>query len=300
MFHRVLAATDPLLPGLPDARRFRHILRVLKRMYRILPLADALALIRNDKLPSASAAITFDDGYADNYTVALPILMEEKVSATIYVATKYLDGGRMFNDTIWEALRETPCDGVDLSCLGLSEIELHTWEQKRAAAHKVVMALKYMQPEKREVATSQVVEALKVEPRTDLMMSSENVAALPRSIITVGAHTHSHPILTRIEPAAAERDIAEGRRILQGIVGEAVDLFAYPNGKPGEDYDGRHVQMIRAMGFSSAVTTSPGVHVKTGDFYQIPRFTPWHSDAVRFSLMMLHNALAINPRIVDV
>ena len=57
------------------------------------------------RLPSRSVAVTFDDGYADNARIALPILREERVPATFFIATAYLDGGRMWNDTVIEAVR---------------------------------------------------------------------------------------------------------------------------------------------------------------------------------------------------
>jgi peptidoglycan/xylan/chitin deacetylase (PgdA/CDA1 family) len=71
-------------------------------------------------LPERAAAITFDDGYADNFTRALPLLREQGLPATFFVATGFLDGGRMWNDTISEAIRRCNEDVVDLSAIGLT------------------------------------------------------------------------------------------------------------------------------------------------------------------------------------
>jgi peptidoglycan/xylan/chitin deacetylase (PgdA/CDA1 family) len=72
IFHRVLPRPDPLFPGEPDAARFDWQLRLLKRWFDILPLPDAVHALREGRLPARALAITFDDGYADNCTVALP------------------------------------------------------------------------------------------------------------------------------------------------------------------------------------------------------------------------------------
>lgn len=297
IFHRVLPSPDPLFTGVPDALRFRRLLRMIKALYRVLPLDEALSLLRAGRLPAGSVAITFDDGYEDNFSVALPILKEEGVPATIFVATRFLDGGRMFNDTVWESFRNTTCGGVDLDFIGLGQVMLNSWADRRAASAKVIDAIKYREIDERERATQQVVRALQVSLRDDLMMRSEEVARLPADLITVGAHTHSHPILTRLSPSEAFRDIEEGRARLQAICGRPIDLFAYPNGKPGYDYDQAHVAMVRDMGFEAAVTTSPGAHTATGDFHQVPRFTPWREDLPRFGAMMLGNSLALRPRV---
>jgi peptidoglycan/xylan/chitin deacetylase (PgdA/CDA1 family) len=63
--------------------------------------------------------ITFDDGYADNVEVALPILLRYEIAADFFVSTGFLDGGRMWNDTVIEAFRATPLDRVDLGDFGL-------------------------------------------------------------------------------------------------------------------------------------------------------------------------------------
>src|SRR5205814_2984129 len=104
IFHRVLPKDDPLFPEEMHAYRFDRLLAFLKRNWNVVPLGDAIQRLNARKLPSASLSITFDDGYADNATVALPILTQHRMSATFFVPTGSLDGARMRNDTVIESV----------------------------------------------------------------------------------------------------------------------------------------------------------------------------------------------------
>ena len=105
----------------------------------------------------------------------------------------------------------------------------------------------------------------------------------------IGGHTCSHPILTRQDDATARRELADGRDRLRGSPALTPRLFAYPNGKPGDDYDARHVAMARDLGFEAAVCTAWGAARRGDDSFQIPRFTPWDGTPLRF-----HARLAAN------
>jgi peptidoglycan/xylan/chitin deacetylase (PgdA/CDA1 family) len=114
IYHRVLPVPDPLRAGEPDATRFDQQMRYLARHFSVLPLREAFRRLRAGTLPRRACCITFDDGYADNLTVALPILEKYGLPATIFIATGYLDGGRMFNDAAIDALGAAPGDALDL------------------------------------------------------------------------------------------------------------------------------------------------------------------------------------------
>jgi hypothetical protein len=95
--------------------------------------------------------------------------------------------------------------------------------------------------------------------------------------------------LTRLPSEAAWAEIIEGKVILESILGERVQLFAYPNGKPRHDYAAEHVAMVKKLGFDAAVSTAWGAARAGCDTYQIPRFTPWNRQAWRYSLLLARN-----------
>ncbi len=99
----------------------------------------------------------------------------------------------------------------------------------------------------------------------------------------------THPILARLEPGAAKHEIAGGREFLEGLLRQPVRLFAYPNGKPDTDYGRPHVGMVKALGFSAAVSTSSGAS-RTGDSpFELPRFTPWGGTRLRWGMRLAQN-----------
>jgi len=132
-YHRVLPEPDPLLQGEPGAAEFERRMRWVKANFNVLSLGEAVRALREDRLPRRALSITFDDGYADNYKVALSILLDLRLPATFFVATGFLDGGCMFNDVAIEALRAAPGPELDLDDLGLGRHALGSDEQRSGA-----------------------------------------------------------------------------------------------------------------------------------------------------------------------
>ncbi|MEO8992576.1 MAG: polysaccharide deacetylase family protein [Nitrosospira sp.] len=293
IYHRVLSRRDPLFPEEGNAEDFDRHMEQLAGCFRIIPLLDAIQGLRHGKLPPRAACITFDDGYADNAEVALPILKKYGVSATFFVATNFLDGGRMWNDTVIELIRHATAGIIDLSSLRLGQFEIGTNPQRRQAIECLLGALKYLPLETRQSKVAGMSALIPIPPGAsgDLMMTSSQVRVLHGAGMEIGGHTASHPILAKMENSAASADIAHGKEILEGIIRAPVRLFAYPNGKPGQDYLPDHVRMVRRLGFDAAVSTAHGAARMDSDLYQLPRFTPWGRGSVRLTLRMVQNML---------
>lgn len=289
IFHRVLAEPDPLLPGEPSAAQLEALLLHVKRRFSILPLADAARRLYDATLPPSALAITFDDGYADNLAVAAPILHRLRVPATVFIATGYLDRGWMFNDGVIEAIRATKLDRLDLSPLGLGVHSLASVSDRCAAINRIIGTIKYHPGAERAERAQGVLRAAGVAAPAPLMLRRDSVRSLLDFGLDVGAHTVTHPILTTTSAADAWHEIHESKADLEQLTGRPVELFAYPNGTPGTDYSSEHVRMVRELGFIAAVTTAPGVASRASDPMQLPRFTPWTRQPLKFDLLMLRN-----------
>jgi len=289
-FHRVLALPDLLFPGDVDAARFARMMALVARVYRVLPLTQAARLLAEDRLPRRALCITFDVGYADNQAIALPILQRLGLKASFFVATGFIDGGRMWNDSVIECFRHTRRDTVDLTFLGLQCLPTRSANERRAAIDQAIPAIKYMELAAREQALAQLHQVCGAPALSDtLMMRRDQVLSLHSAGMGVGAHTVHHPILTALPDEQALYEIRSGRDTLQDWTQSPVTTLAYPNGRPGQDYDHRHVHMARALGFEVAVSTAVGVAGSGDDCLQLPRFTPWETQLPRWTLRLLLN-----------
>ena len=292
IFHRVLRQPDALSPGEVHASQFESICAWLASWFNVLPLDEAAQRLAQGSLPARAAAISFDDGYADNCTVALPILQRHGLNATFFISTGFLDGGIMWNDRVIESVRRASSPALDLRGAGGLDLGLHPLgcnEDRRQAAGSLLRRIKHLPPQQREAAVGAIVEAAAVGLPGDLMLTTPQLLALRDAGMGLGAHTVSHPILATLDRDVAVREISVGRDQLQALLGQRVGLFAYPNGKPGDDFTDEHVDLVRQAGFDAAVTTAWGAANSRSDPFRLPRFTPWDRSKLRFGLRLADN-----------
>ena len=232
IFHRVLATRDPLRPHEPTVTEFADILDWVQRWFTVLPLSEAITRLRSASLPARALAITFDDGYADNRDLAVPELQRRGLSATFFIATGYLDGGRMFNDTVIEAVRGCRSEVLDVSDLGLGVHRVGNDDERRAAIGALLPKLKQLGMEARLEASAKVAERARVRLPDDLMMTSDDLAYVAKVGMELGGHTDSHPILARLPEAAARSEIELGRKRLQNIAAAGLVCSLIPMAVP--------------------------------------------------------------------
>lgn len=295
IYHRVHTTTDTLLPQAIDAKTFTWQVSLLKQHFNVLSLAQAVAALKTDRLPPRAVCITFDDGYADDVDVVLPILTRYGVSATFFIASGYLDGGRMWNDTVVETIRHLPDQELDLTHWGLERVSLATLDDRRRLVERLLFRLKPLPVEERERRLDELSAPVQDRLATNLMMRSEQVRRLHQAGMEIGSHTVSHPILASKDAVTVRREIVQGRAALEGLINAPVRFFAYPNGRPGIDYTAEHVAVVREAGFEAAVSTAWGVSTARSDFWQLPRFTPWDRTPERYALRLLHNYSRTEP-----
>jgi peptidoglycan/xylan/chitin deacetylase (PgdA/CDA1 family) len=279
---------DPGICVSPEA--FDAHVAYLSSQYTVLPLPEAVDRLRQHRaLPPNAVAITFDDGYADNEEVAAPILQRLGLSATFFVSTGYWDGSCMWNDRLIEAIRTSTRSELDLRASGLGCYAIGSLETRRAAIVTVRRDIRHLPQGRREEQTQAIVAASGSNEPTALMMPPQQVRKLRARGMDIGAHTMTHPILTRLDAATARHEIASSKRQLEELLDEPVDLFAYPNGVPQEDYTSEHVGIVRDSGFKAAVSTAWGAASARSDRFQLPRFTPWDRARWRYGIRLLAN-----------
>lgn len=284
IFHRVLPVADPLLPDEPDAAHFERVTAFIARHFRVMRLVEAAQALQDGTLPAAAACITFDDGYADNLEVAAPILARHGLSATFFIATRFIDGGRMWNDTVIESIRVAPDGEFDRRELGLPAYGLNGAASRVQAYQDILNRLKYLDFARRAEVVDELARHAALPGSSELMMTQEQVRQLRALGMDIGAHTAGHPILKVLPEGEAVAEIVEGRDQLAEWLGEVPRVFAYPNGVPGVDYSERDVSLVEKLGFSCAVSTRRGAAAAGADRFQLSRFTPWDRSMPRFAL----------------
>ena len=287
-YHRVLASPDVMRPGEVTAAEFDAQMRIVAASFRSVTFGGWIAERRSSRNGDNAVIVTFDDGYKDNHDVALPILREHGVAATFFVASGYLDGGMMWNDRLIETLRKAVGSVVDLGAAGLGRVELRTLEDASRAAAQVLAAIKRWPQEKRAAFVDELAGSSGRQPDR-VMMDAAEVRALAAAGLEVGAHTVTHPILSKLSPEQAWAEISRSKEALERILGRDVLTFAYPNGRPEKDFTDADVERVRKAGFVGAVTTRWGCARPADDDFLVPRQGIWGTNAAKLWLQLLRN-----------
>lgn len=295
LYHRVFPQPDRLLGGDPDAAAFDWQMALAARHFNVLPLGEAVEHLRNGRLPPRALCITFDDGYADNHDIALRILRKHGLTATFFIATGFLDGGLMWNDRIIESVSAFEGKTLDLSALTMGVHSTTTLAERKQAIEAIIGQTKYRPLDEREETSKRVQKISGSMVPDDLMMRREQVKALADAGMEIGGHTVNHPILANCSADEARAEIVNGKQYLEDLLDAPVRLFAYPNGKPGQDYLPEHAELLKSLGFKAAVSTTWGVSTRHTDPFQLHRFTPWDRQPMKFLLRLLANGRNVIP-----
>lgn len=222
--------------------------------------------IAHGKATKGSFAITFDDGYADNLHVALPILDELGIPATFYVTTgKILSGEPFWWDQVARLLEQ-----AGRMEPGRRVLELRCGESTRSWAPSTAAELTETQrlltcwfqsqlPEEIDETIKQLEDftgsVAKTEP--DRPMTPDELRELARHpLATIGSHTRTHANLRFCPDGRLQDELLGSRSDLGDLLGEAPLDLAYPFGVWGADVDDETVSAARECGFRSAVLNS--------------------------------------------
>lgn len=266
------AAPDICVP----APAFALEMAFVARAYRVVPLGElADALVGGGPLPPRALAITFDDGYADNYRHAFPILGRLGLPATIFLTTGCLAG---VGGLLWMAAVRALvhcAEDKTLAVPGLGELDIGTPPARRDAARRLTRHLVPLDPGARTAKLHTLANAAGVdlgEALAGTMLSWSEVREMAAAGISFGAHTvtHANVALVSMEDAAAE--IEGSRQAIEAVTGKRVVDFAYPNAGGAHRYCGPEVaRLLRELGFRSAVTSWPGSVTPGSDPLLLPR-----------------------------
>lgn len=285
-YHRVNDEDDPFFPSLPT-EVFERQMAFVARAYVVLPVEELVERIGRGTLPRNALAITFDDGYRDNLTHAAPILARYGLPATVFLATGVIGTRQaLWFDQLALAFKRS--SAATWSAPWGHRFALTTEAERLLALGRAQERLKGVADEERERGLAGILEGLgggDQEYLKSLMLNWEDVCALRGLGTTIGAHTVSHPILSRVNLARARAEIGRSRAMIATVCGRPPRAFAYPNGRAA-DYTKTIAGMVREAGFTCAVTTRFGVNTPTTPPYELRRGGPWERDLATFALKL--------------
>jgi peptidoglycan/xylan/chitin deacetylase (PgdA/CDA1 family) len=285
LYHRVNDVQDPFFDTVPVAA-FERQMTLLRDHFRVLPLEDLVERKARNDVPDDAVAITFDDGYRDNFENAFPVLRRLGLPATIFVTTGTVGSkAGLWHDRVLDAFRQT---GVAAVSIDGKPYPLRYLAERREALRACLGKLRRSDPRARDAEIERIIAALEV-PEAGATgwnkLDWDQIAVMSNAGITFGAHTVTHPILTRVTPGEAVTEIADSRRAIESRLGRPVRLFAYPNGGRG-DFDEAVKRAVRDAGFACGATALPGVNDLSTDPYELRRDGMW-DPAPRMALLRL-------------
>lgn len=273
MFHKVDDKCDQL-PLTVCPHIFDRILAEIKSRYEIVPLESLFDksgnLIVSEEV---KFAITFDDGYRDNYEQAFPMLKNHNAPATIYLSYGHMENELSFwYEKLTSGLQSTKQSYVDLEDLGSEKFSLETQEDRELATFRLNFWLKTYTDKERKVLLEAILERLQVDESSIVvspMLTWGMVKEMQNNNINFGSHTISHPILSREDRKSIEKEVVESRRLLEKKTDLAFEGFAYPNGTI-DDYNETVLEFARTT-YQHSCTTTPGINYAGQDPHQLKR-----------------------------
>ena len=298
MYHRINELRpDPWTLCVSPANFAAHL-----QVIRELAAPCSLAKISIDSAGKMPLAITFDDGYADNFEAARPLLEQFEIPATIFVTAGRISSEREF---WWDELErillqpnELPAAleikiGDDLYRHSLGANRNYSFEEAArdrnwncigddnapTARHRIYRELFDLIRLRPTVEQSQILSELfawanltECGARIDrrMMTAAELIATARGDFIEIGAHTLTHPVLSTLQPDAQFAEIAGGKRVLEQIINQPVRSFAYPNGFP-TDYTAETVTAARQAGFELACAAFDAEITRATNRFELPR-----------------------------
>ena len=270
----------------------RHM-EALSRRHRLVPLQDLVAA--GDRRTAHSlVAITFDDGYSNNYEEAHPILQRLGIPATVFVVTRYVESGSTFwlDRFAWHLNRFAGQQFTAPPDLGGATLSLASPTAIREALVYLQRRLQRMEGDARE----DLLDRLGI-PRSPCAgpLSWKQLADMQRGGVTVGVHSHSHSSLRAIPRAMMVQEIALGKKLVTQRLGTRPKLFAYPFGEAGR----REAEGVSDAGFAAAVTTEATWYAAGSRRFFVPRLVVgnWDTAVLEDQLERLSAPLGVIARL---
>lgn len=308
MYHRIEKCDYDPWGNCVSPEHFKEHLEVIKRLARPMRLGDITDSLENGRTPSGDIALTFDDGYGDNYHVARPLLEAHDVPATFFLVSDQIGSGKAYWwDELADILLRTGQlpETLEITLGGRRHVirlghaatysaadrqadhGVREWTARPGTRlscyYRVCRLLRSLSRRERSGALDEIQRwagGSRPRPAAQATITGAEAHELAAGgLIEVGSHTQLHASLPNLSVSSQRQEIANSRAALEGIIGRPVRSFAYPYGGYGRDTPG----LVKQEGFARACTITPR-HVRSGDDpYLLPRLSVSDWDGAEFT-----------------
>ena len=272
-----------------SAAAFRKQMEYVTKHFRVVSLDQMVQELESDVDNGRAIVVTFDDGYVGTYSEAFPILQEYKIPATVYLAAGAIDSGELlWYDRIFQCFQIAPVD-LTLRLAVTRRFRLDSHLSRIAAAEEVVMYLRSLPNYDRKAWCAGFEREVPL-PSSMLggaMLSWSQVRRMHDSGIQFGAHTMTHPVISRLDLETMREEIGESRALIEQNIGAVVDHFAFPFGK-FRDCGTSAAKLLKELGFRTAVTAMAGLNQRGIDVLRLRRLMVGHHASIAMFALQLH------------
>ncbi|WP_139229775.1 polysaccharide deacetylase family protein [Litoreibacter janthinus] len=270
-YHAV--SDDPCysLPGIRvTCELFKRQMKHLADHYSVVSLDEVANAIRaGDPLPERSVAVTFDDGYEDNFTNAFPVLAAHDLPATIFATSApVLTGARFWVAWLYEALLRKVDAGLIAEVFGIAPPESGVEQAFNAISGR----LNYCSIEDRDALLDEFEARGAFGDIPSRVVNVDQMREMLQRRISIGSHTVSHPILANLSPESRNAELRQSRDDLSAALGVEVATIAYPNGRAiPHNFDNDTITAASDAGYQCAVTSKRGPILPGANVLALPR-----------------------------
>ena len=304
---------------------FDRQMAYMARHYKVVSLSELVERLNAGKqLPPYTAAITFDDGFRNNLTVALPILKKYHLPATIFLATLFISSDELglWTEHVDSLIHRTSVQNIRLT---LDDVEkslpLRTSADREIASDQVRAFLKTLPLAQRKSVLKELDEQLEekadrrpsggdngsesaeVHPQRTAekeeryaFLSWQQVEMMAHGSVTFGSHTHSHAILAPLSETDLHFELTESRRLIEQNVDTPCTLFSYPNGAE-RDFGQREERLLGNLGYVAAVSQIDGFNDGTTNLMALRRINIPRDDSFSFFIAKVSGVWSVLKRL---
>ncbi len=274
MYHRVVDdekydyMNDPNFGLSVSKSNFERQINYISSYFKVVSINDVLEL-NNNSSEDLNVIITFDDGYKDNYLNAFPILKKYLTPATIYVSTRFIEGETWtWWYDLWNFIKKS--DYFFVENAGFRNKTLINQFSDKIRVYDQISKLFIKLDYQSQLDLMRKIDAnFTINNNPYLFMNWNEIKKLDSSsLITIGAHTHTHTSLSHMTEKIAYDEIKRSKDLIEKNLNKKIFHFAYPYGKRS-NFSGREEKILKKLGFKTSVTTLPSN--SSNSFYKLPR-----------------------------